>query len=94
MSPLKSFTIDSFEEFISIIEKTNKPQYLFDLEDKIICEIALIMNTHGKEKAKEEILKIKSAVLVKIDSQPHVRTILRSFQSSMNAAISVALDCL
>ncbi len=94
MNPFTKFSIENFKELVEELGRINKPEYLFDLEDKIIDEITILMRSKDKKKARAGILKIKNTVLDNIDSQPHVKPLLRSFQNSIDGATSAALYCL
>jgi len=94
MNPLVKFSIENFQELISELGRINKPEYLFDLEDKIIDEITCLLKSKNKKKAKEQILRIKSQVMEEIDTAPHVKPILKSFKNSIEGATSAALYCL
>ncbi|HTY13831.1 MAG TPA: hypothetical protein VMD02_06560 [Candidatus Omnitrophota bacterium] len=94
MNPLVKFSIENFRSLIAELGRINKPEYLFDLEDKIIDEIATIMRNDEKDAARAKIMKIKRQIMEEIDSEPHVKPILRSFQNSIEGATSAALFCL
>ncbi|MBI5699241.1 hypothetical protein HZC35_02885 [Candidatus Saganbacteria bacterium] len=94
MNPLVKFTIENFEELISELARLNKPEYLFDLEDRIVDEITDIIRTKSKTRARAEILTIKNRLLEKIHSEPHVKPLLNSFQNAIDGATSAALYCL
>ena len=91
MNPLVKFSIDNFKELVAELSRINKPEYLFELEDKLIEEIASIASTNKKAKAKSEILKIKKHILKEIKTESHVKPILKSFQNSIEGATSAAL---
>ncbi len=38
MNPLTKYSIENFKELIEELGRINKPEYLFDLEDRIIDE--------------------------------------------------------
>ncbi len=94
MNPLVKFSIENFRQLIEELGRINKPEYLFDLEDKIIAEITDIMRLNEKAEARDKIMKIKEQILKEIESEPHVKPILRSFQNSIEGATSAALFCL
>jgi hypothetical protein len=94
MNPLVKFSINSFEELVRDLEKANKPQYLFELEDRIIEEIAHIAHSHNKHDARAKLLLISKMMLEKVESKPHFKMIVKSFQSSIEGAIVSALYCL
>jgi hypothetical protein len=95
MNPLVKFSINSFEELVRDLEKANKPEYLFELEDRIIDEIASITHSHpDKREARAKLLIIRTMMLEKIESKPHFRMIVKSFQNSIEGAIASALYCL
>ena len=94
MNPLVKFSIENFKELIKELGRINKPEYLFDLEDKIIDEITVIVKSNKKKDARAKIMMIKKQIMAEIDSDPHIRPILKSFQHSIDGATSAALYCL
>lgn len=94
MNPLVKFTIENFEELIRELGRINRPEYLFDLEDKIVTELTNIISNCDRDSAKREILKIKNIISQKIISSPNVKPILRSFLYSIEGATQAALFCL
>ncbi len=94
MNPLTKFSIENFKELIDELGRINKPEYLFDLEDRIIDEITTIIRTNSKKTAKNKIMAIKKLILNEIESEPHVKPLLKSFQNSIEGATSAALRCL
>jgi len=94
MNPLVKFTVENFEELILELTRLNKPEYLFDLEDRIVDEITDIIRTKSKKQARAEILAIKTRLLEKIHSEPHIKPLLKSFQNAIEGATSAALYCL
>ena len=93
MNPLIKFSIENFKELIKELGRINHPEYLFALEDKIIDEITEIVRKDPKH-AKKQILEIKKQILKDIESEPHVKPLLNSFQNSIEGAVSAALYCL
>lgn len=94
MNPLVKFSVENFKELIQELGRINRPEYLFDLEDRIIDEITSIAHQKDRDTARRDIIKIKELILREIDSEPHVKPLLRSFQNSIEGATSAALYCL
>ena len=94
MNPLVKFSVENFRELIQELGRINRPEYLFDLEDRIIDEITTIISNQDADSARNDIEKIKELILKEIDSEPHVRPLLRSFQNSIEGATTAALFCL
>lgn len=94
MNPLTKFSAENFKEFINEIERLNKPEYLFELEDKIVRDLATIIATSSKEEAKIKILRIKKQMLKEIEAQDHIKSLLKSFQHAIEGATKTALSCL
>lgn len=94
MNPLIKFSVENFKELIEELGRINHAEYLFDLEDRIIDEITCIASTQNRTAARRNIQKIKELILKEIDSEPHVKPLLKSFQNSIEGATSAALFCL
>ncbi len=94
MNPLVKFSVENFKELIQELGRINRPEYLFDLEDHIIDEITTIISDQDVDSARSDIEKIKELILKEIDSEPHVKPLLRSFQNSIEGATTAALLCL
>ena len=94
MNPLVKFSVENFKELIRELGHINRPEYLFDLEDRIIDEITSIISNQDKASARSDIEKIKELILREIDSEPHVKPLLKSFQNSIEGATTAALTCL
>ncbi len=91
MNPLVKFSIDNFSDLLKELGRINKPEYLFELEDRVIEEIAAIASSQTPIRAKNEILKIKKKILKEIDAEHNIKPILKSFQNSIEGAASAAL---
>ncbi len=91
MNPLVKFSIANFKELIVELARTNKPEYLFELEDKVIEEIATLASSKKKHKARLEILNIKKQIMKDIKAEPHIKPILKSFRNSIEGAATSAL---
>ena len=94
MNPLVTYSINNFEELIRELERINRPEYLFELEDRIIEEITLITHSQEKEVARAKLLFIKKTILGKVESKPHFTMIIKGFQNSIEGAVNSALYCL
>lgn len=91
MNPLVKFSLENFNELVSELGRINKPEYLFELEDKVIDEIIHISSGKSKRKAKSEIILIKERLMKNVEAASHVKPILRSFQNSIDGATEAAL---
>ncbi|MBU0573250.1 MAG: hypothetical protein KKH83_02085 [Candidatus Margulisbacteria bacterium] len=94
MNAMVKYSIENFKELLEELARTNKPEYLFELEDMIIGELTRILSTDTPALARQKILAIKQKMLAEMHSEPNVKPLLRSFQTSIEGAISSALQCI
>ncbi|OGC06441.1 hypothetical protein A2526_03435 [candidate division WOR-1 bacterium RIFOXYD2_FULL_36_8] len=95
MNAQEEVLIKKFKRFLDDV-KISKPEHLFQLEDKVIKEITRIAETHTSDEAKIVILEIREYLFShsEINTEPHIKPLLKSFQYSIEGAISTALCCL
>ncbi len=93
MNPTRDrFKIDNFKEMLDHIERMGRPEYLPELENVVIREIAYLIS-EGSETAKAELLKLEK-MLDEMYVSPNNKILLSALKNSIKGALSVAKFCL
>ena len=74
------------------IERMGRPEYLPELENVVIREIAHLIS-EGSENAKAELLKLEK-MLDEMHVSPQNKLLLSALKNSIKGALSVAKFCL
>ncbi|OGB88295.1 hypothetical protein A3H38_05030 [candidate division WOR-1 bacterium RIFCSPLOWO2_02_FULL_46_20] len=89
MNPVNRFKIDNYKEILREIEELGRLDYLRDLEDKVIKEIADLIHENSDE-ARAQLIKLEQLVEAKLDFTPRNKFLLSAFKNSLSGALSVA----
>lgn len=93
MNPTKDrFRIDHFKEMLEQIERLGRPEYLPELENVVIREIAYLVS-EGTETAKADLVKLEK-MLDEMYVSPQNKILLSALKNSIKGALSVAKLCL
>ena len=93
MNPdIDRFKIDNFKEIVEHIERLGRPEYIPELEEVVIREIAWLVG-EGTEAAKDELKKLEKMV-EELDVSPHNKFLISALKNSIKGALSVAKICL
>ena len=87
------FKIDNFKEILGQIERLNRPEYIPELEEVMIREIARLVE-EGTEAAREKLHKLEKMVDEELELPSRNRLLISAFRNSIKGALSVAKFCL
>ncbi|MEE8637417.1 MAG: hypothetical protein V3T21_00030 [Candidatus Margulisiibacteriota bacterium] len=94
MNPSKDrFKIDNFIGILEQIERLGRPEYLPELEEVVIREIARLVGD-GTEAAKVELQKLEKMVDEELEYPPRNKLLISALRNSIKGALSVAKICL
>lgn len=92
MNPVDRLKIDNLKEILAQIERLGKPQYIPELEEVLIREIAYLVG-EGTETAKEELRKLEK-IIEELECAPRHKLLVSAMKNSIKGALSVAKLCL
>ena len=94
MNPnLDRFKIDNFKEILAQIERIGRPEYIPELEEVVIREIAHLVD-EGTETAKAKLEKLEKMVDEELETPPRNKLLISALKNSIKGALSVAKFCL
>ena len=94
MNPnLDRFEIDNFKEILAQIERIGRPEYIPELEEVVIREIAHLVD-EGTESAKAKLEKLEKMVDEDLEIPLRNKLLISALKNSIKGALSVAKVCL
>ncbi|NQT29012.1 MAG: hypothetical protein HQ596_00425 [Candidatus Saganbacteria bacterium] len=93
MNPQDRFEIDDFNRALKEIEQIGRLECLRELEDKIIKEIAYLVE-EGTDLARAKLLRLDKCLSQRLDFTPRNRFLISALKNSIAGALSVAKVCL
>jgi len=92
MNPVARFNIDNFKDVLLEIERLGRLEYLHDLEDRMIAEIATLLDD-GSEAAKDQLEKIERLINEDLKFKPKNHLLVSALKNSIKGALAAAKFC-
>jgi|GEM_PF-4843647 hypothetical protein len=89
MNPLERYQIVHYKELIKLIDKLDRIELLYELEERIIKEIVKLVED-GSEMARYMIAKLEKAITRKLSYRQRNQVLSRALAESLTGAFSAA----
>ncbi len=89
MNPVRKFNIGNYKEILKEIEELGKLDCLKELEDRVIHEIAELVQ-EGTDEARAKLQMLERIINEDLDFKPRSSFLISALKNSLSGAISAA----